>query len=297
MVHAHNLLLHKGPNFRVYIIWIRGQMVRTHPHVNPSFDDPESFVLEVEKGIIRANIGDISSFLNTSLPASSPLKNISLSPDGEDLKLRGDVHKVLSLPVELVGTMSPLPDGRVRFHVKNLSVLKLPLKGLLGGFHVELADLVHVKDFPGVQIVDNDIFFDTRSLLPPPHIHGIITAVRVRPPDLQVVYGNAPVDEHELAKWKNFLRLEEGTIDFGKLTMHHVDLTMIDTSPDNWFDLDLVNYQAQLVNGYTRMTAQAGMEIYMPDLDEMAPRKPAQGITMEWLKNRNATLPPDVKLK
>jgi hypothetical protein len=41
-------------------------------------------------------------------------------------------------------------------------------------------------------------------------------------------------------------------LDFGKLTMRHVDLTMIDASQDPWFDLDLVNYQAQLVNGYTR---------------------------------------------
>ena len=64
-----------------------------------------------------------------------------------------------------------------------------------------------------------------------------------------------------------------GTLDFGKLTMHHVDLTMIDASQDPWFDLDLVNYQAQLVNGYTRMTAQAGLEIFMPDLDEQTPKK------------------------
>jgi hypothetical protein len=37
-----------------------------------------------------------------------------------------------------------------------------------------------------------------------------------------------------------------------------------------------VNYQAQLVNGYTRMTAQAGLEIFMPDLDEQTPKKAGQ---------------------
>lgn len=298
LVYAHNLLLHKGPTFRIYISWIRGEMLRTHPGVNPSFDDPESFVLEIDKGIIRANIGDIANFLNASMPASSPLRNVSIQPDGENLKLRGTMHKVFSLPVEVDGSVSPTPDGQVRFHVNKLNVLKMPLKGLLGGFHVELDDLVHVTGVPGVEVVENDIFFDTRKLLPPPHIHGLITAVRVRPPDLQVVYGDAPVDEHELAQWHNFLRLRDGTLDFGKLTMHHVDLTMIDASKDDWFDLDLVNYQAQLVNGYTRMTAQAGMEIYMPDLDETAnKKKSAQSVTMEWLRNRNSSLPSDVKLK
>ena len=294
----HNLLLRKGPNFRIYILWIRGLMVRTHPQVNPSFDDPESFVFEIQKGVIHANIGDISNYLNTSSPSNAPLKNISIQPDGDQIKLHGTVHKVVPLPIELVGTLSATPDGRVKFHVTKLSVLKIPLKGLLRDFHIELSDLVHATNVPGVQIVNNDILFDTQKLLPPPHIRGQLTTVRVRPPDLEVIYGNAPNDETALAQWHNFLRLSGGTLDFGKLTMHHVDLTMIDASKDAWFDLDLVNYQAQLVNGYTRMTAQAGLEIFMPDLDELTTKKKAsQEVTLEWLKDRNRSLPSDVPVK
>jgi hypothetical protein len=296
-VYAHNLLLRKGPDFRIYVSWISGQMVRTHPQVNPSFDDPDSFVLEIQKGVIHANIGDISHYLNTSSPAGAPLKNISLQPDGEQIKLRGTVHKVVPLPVELTGTLAATPDGRVQFHVAKIDVLKIPVKGLLGGFRVQLADMVHAGNMPGIQVAGNDIFFDTQKLLPPPHIHGQLTSVRVRPPDLEVIYGNAPNDETSLAQWHNFLRLRNGTLDFGKLTMHHVDLTMIDASKDPWFDLDLVNYQAQLVNGYTRMTPQAGLEIFMPDLDELKPKKASQSVTLEWLKNRNRPVPPDVPVK
>jgi hypothetical protein len=297
LVSAHNLLLHKGPDFRIYVRWIRGQMVRTHRQVSPSFDDPESFVLQIQKGIIHANIGDISNYLNVSSPPNAPLKNISIQPEGDQLKLHGTIHKIVPLPIELIGTLAPTPDGRVQFHVTKLNVLKIPLKGLLGGFHVELSDLVHASNIPGVQIVDNDIIFDTQKLLPPPHIHGQLTSVLVRPPDIEVVYGNAGTDETRLAQWHNFLRLSGGTLDFGKLTMHHVDLTMIDASQDPWFDLDLVNYQAQLVNGYTRMTAQAGLEIFMPDLDEQTPKKSSQSITLEWLKDRNRSLPLDVPVK
>ncbi len=296
-VYAHNLLLRKGPNFRIYIRWIRGLMERTHSQVNPSFDDPESFVLHIQKGVIHANIGDIANYLNAASPANAPLKNISIQPDGDQLKLHGTVHKIVPLPVELTGTLSPVPDGRVKFHVTKLSVLKVPLKGLLGSFHVELSDLIHASNVPGVQIADNDIFFDTQKLLPAPHISGQLTSVQVVPPDIEVIYGNARNDEAHLAKWHNFLRLTGGTIDFGKLTMHHADLTMIDASKDPWFDLDLVNYQAQLVNGYSRMTPQAGLEIFMPDLDEKAPKKASQSITLEWLKDRNRSLPPDVLVK
>ena len=297
LVNAHNLLLRKGPNFRIYIRWIRGQMVRTHRQVNPSFDDPESFVLQIQKGVIHANIGDISNYMNASSPPNAPLKNISIQPEGDQLKLHGTVHKIVSLPIELLGTLSATPDGRVQFHVTKFDVLKIPLKGLLGGFHIELSDLVHASNIPGVQIVENDIIFDTQKLLPPPHVHGALTSVRVRPPDIEVIYGNASNDEMRLAQWHNFLRLSGGTLDFGKLTMHHVDLTMIDASQDPWFDLDLVNYQAQFVNGYTRMTAQAGLEIFMPDLDEKTPKNASQSITLEWLKDRNRSLPLDVPVK
>ena len=203
LVYAHNLLLRKGPNFRIYIRWIRGQMVRTRRQVDPSFDDPDSFVLQIQKGVIHANIGDISNYLNASSPPNAPLKNISIQPEGDQLKLHGTVHKLVSLPIELVGTLSPTPDGRVQFHVTKLNVLKIPLKGLLGGFHVELSDLVHASNIPGVQIVDNDIIFDTQKLLPPPHIHGALTSVRVSPPDIEVIYGNAGNDETSLARWHN----------------------------------------------------------------------------------------------
>ena len=291
MIYAHNLRLLKGPDFRVYIRWIRGQMLRTHPQINPSFDDSDSFVLNIQKGVIHANIGDISHYLNTAAPGR-PAQNITIEPDGNQLKIHGTVHKIIPLPIELTGTLSPTPDGLVRFHVSKINVLKIPLKGLLGSFHVELSDLVHSSNVPGITIADNDISFDTQKLLPPPHIHGQITSVTVNPPDLEVIYGNAPNDEARLAQWHNFLRLNGGSVDFGKLTMHNVDLTMIDASQDPWFSLDLVNYQAQIVNGYTRMTAQAGLEIFMPDVNDKAPKKPSQDISLEWLKDRNRSLPP-----
>jgi hypothetical protein len=294
---AHNILLQKGPNFRIYIRWIRGQMLRTRQQVTPSFDDPDSFVLEIQKGVIHVNIGDIGNFLNTVSPANSPLKNISIQPQGDQLVVHGTVHKIVPLPIELVGALSPTHDGLVRFHVVKLDVLKIPLKGLLGGLHLKLSDLVHATNVPGIQVAENDIVFDTQKVLPPPHIHGLLTTVRVLPPDLEIIYGNAPNDDARLAQWHNFLRLSGGSLDFGKLTMHNVDLTMIDASQDAWFDLDLVNYQAQLVNGTTRMTAQAGLEIFMPDVDEKAPKKASQDISIEWLKDRSRSLPPDVSVK
>jgi hypothetical protein len=294
-VYAHNLMLRRGPDFRIYVRWLRGSMVRSQRNVNPTFDDPESFSLEIKSGIVRANIGDIGNFLNAGGIASSPLKNIKVLAAGEQIRLTGTVHKLISLPVEMLATPSATADNRIRLQVDKLSVLKIPFKGLLGAFHVTISDLFKAEGIPGIEVSGNTVFFDTLKLLPPPHIHGQLTKVRVVTPDIEEVYGNAEEAVSKVEQWRNFLRLNDGTIDFGKLTMHHVDLIMVDLSNDAWFDLDLNNYQNQLVNGYTRMTPEAGLQIFMPDVDTLPKNgKTSQNISMEWLKHRNLPPPPDV---
>jgi hypothetical protein len=293
-VYAHNLMLRKGPNFRIYVRWLRGEMARTRAGVVPSFDDPESFFLNVKTGVIRANIGDAGNFMNAGGISRSPLKNVKLSADGDQIQLNGTLHKIVPLPIEMKGTVAPASGSRIRIHVTKLSVLKIPFKGLLGTFHVEIADLFDPRGIPGIQVSGNDILLDTQTLLPAPHIRGELTQVRVVSPDIEEVFGNAKNDVARVEQWRNFLRLRDGALDFGKLTMNHVDLIMIDTSDDAWFDLDLVHYQQQLVNGYTRMTPQAGLQIFMPDLDNIPHNTANQNVSVEWMKNRNAPVPPDV---
>jgi hypothetical protein len=292
-IYAHNLRLHQGPTFRVYVQWLRGQLTPTHKGHIPSFDDTESFYLNVTNGVIRANIGDICNYLNAR-SLNSPLTDINISGAGSAVKITGKFHKLISFPVELIGVLQPVAGNRVQVHLTHIDILKLPFKSLLGGFHLTLANLVKAGRIPGVEVVGNDIYFEPETLLPPPHIRGTLTSVSIANPDLQVVYGNTTKDVERVDQWRNFLRLRDGSVNFGKLTMNKVDLIMIDISQDAWFDLDLANYQAQLVNGYTRMTPQAGLQIFMPDLSTLKANR-TNDVSIEWFKNRNAAPPPAVQ--
>ena len=293
-IYAHNLMLRKGPTgFRVYVRWLRGQMARTSRNTNPSLDDPESFYIDVKNGVIHTNVGDLANFLNEGI-SNSPLKNIKLSGDGDQLKLKGTLHKLIPLPIEVISTIGVAPDNRIQIHVTKISLLKIPFKKLLAGFNVTAASLFPSTDIPGVEVKDNDIFLDTGSAAPPPHIRGQLTSVRIINPDFQQIYGNAQEDVARVEQWRNFMQLQGGTIDFGKLTMRHVDLMMVDLSKNAWFDLDLANYQDQLVNGFTRMTPEAGLQIFMPSLEEIPADKKNHKISMEWMKHRNIPPPADL---
>ena len=109
---------------------------------------------------------------------------ISRSPgNGNQISVHGTIHKLhIPLPIGLDGTISPAPDGRIHLHVDRLSVLKLPVKGLLGDFHVSIADVMGKTSVAGIEASQNDLYFDTQKLLPAPHIHGTLTSVRVSEP-------------------------------------------------------------------------------------------------------------------
>ena len=266
-------------------------MLRTEPDKIPSFDDPDSFLLNLEKGVVDVKIADLSQYMGTVSPVGAPLQKISIEPDGARLKLKGTLHKVLPVPVEVEGMLSPAANGFVLFRVSKVSALKMPVKGLLGILHLTIADLMPSAGVAGILVSGNDILFDTQRLLPPPHIHGDISSISTDATTIKLIYGRAHDNEDRLAKWHNFMQLTGGTLSFGKVTMQDADLTLIDASDDPWFDLDLVNYQAQLTNSYTLMTKQKGLEVFMPDLDEKVPGKLKEPVTMELLRNREKPIP------
>jgi hypothetical protein len=291
-VHAHNLLLSKGPNLHIYVRWLDGRLARTSRSITPSFDHPESFDLDIQTGVIRVNIGDIGQYINSSM-TGSPLKNVTLLADGTNLKLTGVVHKIVALPVQVIASIAAAPGNQVRVHILKIDVLKMPVKGLLGLFHVSAADLVKTN-IDGLQIQGNDLILNTRKLLPPPHIRGELKQVSVQSPDVQAVYGNAEQDVERVELWRNFLSLDGGTLDFGSLSMHPVKIMMIDISRNPWFDLDLVNYRQQFASGYTRMTADSGLQIFMPDLRDITAKPVPANDSIQWFKDRN--IPPPAQI-
>ena len=124
LVNAHNLLLRKGPNFRIYIRWIRGQMVRTRREVNPSFDDPESFLLQIQKGVIHANIGDISNYLNSSSPLLRPMplsKTSRFSLRATDSSCTAPYTRSSLFPLSLSAASLPLRMVACGFTSQNLT--------------------------------------------------------------------------------------------------------------------------------------------------------------------------------
>jgi hypothetical protein len=174
-------------------------------------------------------------------------------------------------------------------------VLKLPVKGLLQSFNVKVGDLVGAKKAEGIQVINDDIYINPERMLPAPAIHGKLTDAHIGSTgDLVSVFGEARPEVVHVSQWRNFIRLLGGTVNFGKLTMSNADLLLIDASDDDWFNFDLTRYQEQLVNGRIQMTPEAGLRIFMPDIDKIPRNALNSRINVEWMKNRNVPPPAEV---
>jgi hypothetical protein len=292
----HNVILNERPGLQLRVRWLRGQMHPTTPGGIPSFDEPNSFVLNIQAGVIATSLSDITGILNGSLLKGSPLEKVSLAADGQQLQLKGTLHKVVPLPIEMVSDVSASPDGQVRLHMVKLRVLKLPVKGLVQAFHVNVSDLIGAQGAANVRVSGDDIYLDPEQILPAPAIRGKLTDVHIgsKTGDLVTIFGDARTEANEVKQWRNFIRLLGGTVNLGKLTMSQADIFLIDASADQWFSFDLTRYQEQLVNGRIQMTPQAGLRIFMPDIEKVPRTEANRRINVEWMKNRNIPPPPGV---
>ena len=292
----HNVILVERPGFQLRVRWLSGFMHPTRPNVVPSFDQPDSFVLDIKDGIVATKLSEISDVLNGGMLKDTPLSHVSLSSQGDQLKLNGTLRKGVPLPIEMLSDVGTSPDGHIKLHVVKMRVLKVPVTGLLQSFHVKVGDLVGAKGAEGVKVVDNDLYIDPKQMLPAPAIRGKLSDAHIghRTGDLVTVFGDARNEVAQVRQWRNFIRLIGGSVNFGKLTMSHTDLFLIDASDDEWFIFDLANYQEQLVNSTLQLTPDAGLRVFMPDFDKV-PRNTANNrINLQWMKNRNLPPPPDV---
>lgn len=212
------------------------------------------------------------------LRQDAPLKDLSIRIDGTGrLKVKGKLHSKGDIAFETEGILTATPEGRIRLHAQKIKALHLAVKGLLDILGIDLADLIQTGKVRGVTVDKDDLILDPESLLPPPHVVGRVSDVKVRPGEIVQVFGHAK----EVSNWQisaaNYMAYRKNQLRFGKLTMSDTDLVLIDMDPKDPFDFYLEHYKEQLVAGYTKETPSFGLRVYMRDYNKLHARKSRNG--------------------
>ena len=67
----------------------------------------------------------------------------------------------------------------------------------------------------------------------------------------------------------NYMAYRGAQLRFGKLTMSDTDMILIDMDPKDPFDFYLDHYRDQLAAGYTKITPEFGLRVFMRDFNKL----------------------------
>jgi hypothetical protein len=271
-----HVLYHVDDRVILQIEYLRGALLPTRDEP-PWFDDPESFSLAIDTGVVTISATSLSALLNDYVfnYDGSPLENLTVSVDKGQLKQKGTLHKGIPLPFTIRAELSTTPDGRLRLHPTSVEVAGIGVKGLMRTFGIELENLVKVQRGRGVEISDNDFLLSPAGLLPPPRIEGRVTSVRLGDASIEQTFGGSkrpgraqPLHPSDPSA-RNYMFYRGKVLRFGKLTMMDADLQIVDSDPDDPFDFDLAHLNEQLVAGESRNQPDFGLVTVMPDYGDI----------------------------
>jgi len=272
-VQMRNVDFHIDDTAILRIKSLRGAIAAKDKKRPPAFDDKHSFMLRIDTGTVgisTASLGDIMNNYVFAYP-HAPIRKIVISAEGDKIKLKGSVHKLVDIHIEISGSLNPTPEGKIRLHPSSIKADGVPVKRLMHVFGVDLAKLVKPGQARGVEINDDDLIIDPNLIIPAPEIQGRLTAVHIEGDEIVQQYGGDgkgrairrlfPYDSKAL----NYMYFSGGTIRFGKLTMTNADMQIVDAHPKDPFDFSIDHYNRQLVAGYSKNTPRYGLVVFMPD--------------------------------
>jgi hypothetical protein len=248
-----------------------------------TFDDPASFALDVSGASIRLTLAQAQVLMNTRVfnyPGVN-VHDLRLEANGQELVIHGSLTKGATIPFTMVGTLS-LRGGRwLVVDSKEIKIGAVGVTGLLSAIHVSLQSMINTPASGQVRVEKNTMLIDVLSVLPPPHIHGVISAIDccTRGVGLELG-GSREVSDSALrvivesaTNSPNFIAIRGGRLRFGKLTMTDADLDLIDADFADPFDFFLRDYQCQLAAGDAHTTLQFGWRVRMPDFAKLSARQ------------------------
>jgi len=266
---------HVDSSIVLRIGFLRGKLQPTSPEHSPYFDEKTSFTIAIDSADVAMsprNLGDLLNRFTFAYPGS-PIHHLQLSVEKGQLKQQGTLR---GISFTILGDLSLTKTGELRLHPTSVKAVGMKVGGLMKFLGLNLEKLVKVQGARGVRIEKDDFYLDPAGLLPPPLVKGVVNAAEVTDTALFLTFhprDSSRVKELTIPNPKatNYMFYRGGVLRFGKLTMHDTDLLIVDAVPEDPFDFYLDEYNAQLVAGYSKNTADHGLITVMQDWKRTPP--------------------------
>jgi hypothetical protein len=275
-----NVTFHVGHGVELRVLHLAGRMASTTPGKVPTFDDVNSYVIEIDSARVAMTAGSLTNLMNNVLFAgpNAPIKDMRVEIEGNELRQTGTLKKGVAVPFTMRASLDVTSDGKLRLHPTAMKAAGIIPKGLLDFFGVHLNTLLKVRSESPLRVNGDDLLLDPERALPPPRIRGKLTKAWIADGLVFEQFGGEKPTRSITppVASRNFMYYRGGTLRFGKLTMVDADLMLVDDDPTDPFDFSPTQYKDQLVAGYSKTTSDNGLVTHMPDLSDIAKRGTAR---------------------
>src|SRR4051812_39596406 len=111
----HHVDFEVAPGVVLGIQYLRGAMTSTVGGAPIAFDDNTSFLIHIDTADVGLTPEVLNHLMNEHVFAypGAPLRNLSFSIVGNQIRQRGIMHKGVDIPFELTAALSVTPEGRI----------------------------------------------------------------------------------------------------------------------------------------------------------------------------------------
>ena len=248
--------------------YLRGRLVPRASGEPAILDDPNSFDLVIDSAKIRIGAGAMGELLNRYAfdYKGAPIRGLRVEIEAGKLRQRGRMN---GMPFNILSEVRVTPEGELRLSPVSIKAFGISVKGLMRALGMELEGMLNLRKAGGVRVVDNDLYINPTSMVPPPRIRGHLASIQLEDSTMVQIYrpaqGPVPPPLSRPDSSPNYMYYRGGALRFGLLTMDPADLFVKDAAPNDPFDVFLARYNGQLIQGFSKNTERYGLITTMPD--------------------------------
>jgi hypothetical protein len=240
-----------------------------------NFDNLNSFLVRVHNATVLISPKTLQGMFNESVfnyPDSS-LRDLTVTINqvagANRVKLGGSLKYILWIPFEMDTVLKvDSQTNTLVIAVEDLKVFGiLPAKWLLNFRPFNLEKLLTLPPNQHLIVHQNQMMVKPFGLFPPPRIDGKIASVTVLPQWIELQFAGTDPAFHQIPQpsASNYIYLQGGNTQFGKIGMLGTQVQVIDRDPRNIFQFSLLNYLSYLPQSEVQLTEAGGAVLQMPD--------------------------------
>jgi hypothetical protein len=230
-----------------------------------SLDDPASMKVRITSA--RTSIGSeaLTHLLNEyTLPhAGTAVHDLAVSFEDHQIHIEGKLKKVVDLPFAATGELQVTSEGDIRIHFTKIVAAGFLHKKMMDWLGIKLSAIARPNSIHSFRVVDDDVIFPIYTLFPAPHFTGRLRSAEIVGDALEQTFGEPRSFPPAPVPSAHYLYFRGGVLQFGRLTMHGVDLELLNKDEGAPLTISFTHLFDQIGPGFIKNTPERGIVAYI----------------------------------